>query len=595
MPACSPLDLAVEIPWPDLNAPDGSDERTLPSGNAALERVLCPRTGEVAPTTLVDLAERLLPPHGAAERSVMGTESNAEDGVSAADPHLTPSMQGITLAARFLAFRRGAKTTAPRDVLAALALACPASFAAAVMRRNPSAASALERRRKRLTKALAAVDADLVWLLALFGPHIHPGALSTVVPALRDLLGSPALRDSGVFMDANALTAHALHRIIPDSMIDAVLVDRDAHILVTDLLGEPQVDTVRGFLWRVFSATIGDDAVRDAYVDQVLSDAGIASSPLDGFFERHLPPRPPRSVSRRPLASDRAERGVIAMARLLPHQPSLVSLLVGKATLLGTDMAPAPILLSGGSAEERRAVLSTLATATDAAFVAVDAANLGGQADARFAVTGLLTNPRTLALPAAHPVVGTIILVDGCDDMFVHEDFELDWYRLQRVGAQRALAHLLTHGIPTPFMPTVWPQAPLFFVCGTDEDVPLTSWHSARAMVPALRDQLRERERMPVRASIALMVDLLRPFFLSRIRRPPSGAGRGPLPDRFEVPEATLAAAARLAHRRRASVQGARRAIEAAARRAVLRGEERESSARLVIAPDDLSAWDVTE
>lgn len=91
------------------------------------------------------------------------------------------------------------------------------------------------------------------------------------------------------------------------------------------------------------------------------------------------------------------------------------------------------------------------------------------------------------------------------------------------------------------------------------------------------------------------MVELLRRIFAPRALHPRLGFAASLLPDALEVPEATLAVAARLASERRGTLADARRVIEAAARRVVLGRARGESSERIVVTPDDLSARDLTE
>jgi hypothetical protein len=60
MSACSPLHLVMEIPWPDSRASSAGFDRTLPIGNAALDRVIFPGTEEGPPASTIFLAKRLL-------------------------------------------------------------------------------------------------------------------------------------------------------------------------------------------------------------------------------------------------------------------------------------------------------------------------------------------------------------------------------------------------------------------------------------------------------------------------------------------------------------------------------------------------------
>jgi hypothetical protein len=125
--------------------------------------------------------------------------------------------------------------------------------------------------------------------------------------------------------------------------------------------------------------------------------------------------------------------------------------------------------------------------------------------------------------------------------------------------------------------------------------VNLRAWHSGRGVLPALCDQLGEQVQLPDRPSIALMVELLRPIFAPRKFHARLGFAASSLPDALEVPEATLAVAARLANAHRGTVADARRIIETAARRIVMNRAHGESAARVAVTPDDLSATDLSE
>jgi hypothetical protein len=595
MPACSSLDLVIEIPWPDADASVETSDRTLPPSSATLDRVIFPRDEESPPVSAIHLAARLLQPPAAERPIAVHTQLQASQFEWASALRVAPSVAGIVLAARFLAFRRGAKRTAPGDAVAAMVLACSASFADAFGNGTPVAV-AFEHHRRHAMTTTSPADRDIVWLLAMFGPHIHPSRLRGVIPELRTLLGPGTLHHLSAFTEANAFTAHVLRRILPGTLIETALADRDSRRLVTDVLHGPHIEDVWAFLLRVFRATLAHVDGIDGYADQVLADAGIAKPPAAAEGERVSSSRPPQDVVRRASVRERADRATIAMTRLLPHHPHLVSLLVGKAALLGTELPPSPILLSGGSAAARRTVLRTLARASDAAFVLVHASSIAGYADAPSGATILLSSTESIDFPLHLPTAaGSIVVIDGCDALLTHEDFDTDAQRTQRLGAQRILAHLLAHGVPTSMQATLWPQSPVFFICCTDDEVNLRAWHSGRGVLPALRDQLGDRVQLPDRPSIALMVELLRPIFAPRKLHPRLGFAASLLPDALEVPEATLAVAARLASAHRGTVADARRVIETAARRIVMSRAHGESASRVAVTPDDLSASDLEE
>jgi hypothetical protein len=314
------------------------------------------------------------------------------------------------------------------------------------------------------------------------------------------------------------------------------------------------------------------------------------------MIEGEASPRPPVDVIPKTSARERADRATLAMTRLLPHEPHIVSVLVGKAALLGTDLPPSAILLSGASAEARRTLLRTLARATDSAVVFVNASSIVGHTDATSCANALLSNSDSIDFPLHLPTAaGSIVVIDGCDALLTHEDFDYDWQRMQRIGAQRVLAHLLAHGVPTSMPATPWPHSPAFFVCCADDDVNLRAWRSGRGVLPALRAQLGDRVQLSDRTSIALMVDLLRPIFARRAYHQGLGFAASSSPDALEVPEATLAVAARLANAHRGTVADARRIIETAARRIVMRRAHGEDTTHVAVTPDDLSASDLSE
>jgi hypothetical protein len=502
---------------------------------------------------------------------------------------------GIVLAARFLAYQRGAKGAAPRDAVAAMVLACSASFALTLGDKTPVAA-AFEHHRRHSIRTTSAADTDTVWLLAMFGPHIHPSCLGTVIPQLRAVLDCNILHHAHRFSEANTLTTHVLRRVLPGALIEASLADRKSRRLTTDAVEGPHIEDVRTFLVRVLRATLAHLRVIDDYADQILADAGIAKPPVDPAIEGEASPRPPQDLVLKPSARERADRATLAMTRLLPHEPHIVSVLVGKAALLGTDLPPSAILLSGASAEARRTLLRTLARATDSAVVFVDASRIVGHTDAASSANALLSNSDSIDFPLHLPTAaGSIVVIDGCDTLLIHEDFDYDWQRTQRIGAQRVLAYLLAHGVPTSMPATPWPHSPAFFVCCADDDVNLRAWRSGRGVLPALRDQLGDRVQLSDRLSIALMVELLRPIFARRAYHQRLGFAASSMPDALEVPEATLAVAARLASAHRGTVADARRVIETAARRIVMSRAHGESPARIAVTPDDLSASDLSE
>jgi hypothetical protein len=228
-----------------------------------------------------------------------------------------------------------------------------------------------------------------------------------------------------------------------------------------------------------------------------------------------------------------------------------------------------------------------VARATDAALVTVDASDLES-----------LPQARAIELPTDTRVTtGTIVLLEGIDHLRLLDDHDSDWQRAYRVDPQRALARLLAQGVPLTLGLALWPNAPAWFVCGSDAETgrgaASSSVGAAGGLLPALRDLLGDEGHL-WEESIPLMVELLRPLYRVAAGAGTAGAATTSPEDAIEVSGAAIVTAARLAYRRQCGVQGAQHAIEAAARRAVLRLPKGSVGIRIVIAPDDLSAGDVS-
>ena len=590
MPACYSLDLIVEIPWPDASVPEDALVPYLPQGSAALSGTIFPNRAGSGPSTLLDLAMQLFGAPATRARTIDWTGSRREAEARAIEQQRWPSVTGIILAARYLAFRRHAKQMAQGHALDALALACPASFAIELQAHSDAAALAFERRRQRAMQRADAVEREYVLLLATFGPSILPSSLSTLIPQLIRLFDPNILHQTTMFTDAHAMTRHLLRRTLPGSRAEAVLRNPERFVAATDAVMGMDIVHARTFVWRVFRTIIREADMVDVYVEQVLSGAGIEAPPVDYFLEDDGRPRALPHTAPTARLSARAARATTALTRLLPQQPHVVRVLAGKAALLGTDVRPSPLLLSGGTRAERECVLRAVAEATDTAFVAVDASQLLHLATP----TALFDRPQVTVLPTNRPhIIGTIVLLDGCDDLFGQGEIDYDGHRRQRTAAQRALAELLAGRVPVTLLLQEWPSAPILFICGADEEGPVHAWDARGDVVPVLRDQLSERVQLPSAPSLALMVELLRTL-LRREARGPSSAAEDMI-SRLEVPDETLVAAARLAQRKHAGVTGARHIVEAAARRAVLRQPTDDDPMSRVIAPDDLSGADLSD
>jgi hypothetical protein len=580
----SPLSLVVEVPWPSAPIDGHSTVRYLPLADGILEDTFFPRRRERAPASVEDLAVRLLDPKREARTASDVEESQQDCVVPGGTLDTVPSLTGLAYAARFVAFRRGLNHATRLDAILALSRASTPGLSEAVERLSSAAGSMLASRRHEAAKALSSLDDTIVWLLAMFGQRIHASAMGRVIPSLATLI-SLHQGDVDVLTDAKGLTTHLLGRILTDQQIGSLLAEYRKPYPVTLAIGGTPVESLSAFVRRLFRATIVcDEALLESLMLQVLGDAGIASEPRDELFDPPVrqaaaPPAPARD------STSRAASGVAAITKLVPEHPTLVNLLVSKAALLGRGVEPSPTLFAGGSVEARLFVLRTLAAATDASLVIVDASDIH-----------TLTQAQTVAKPAdGRMSSGTIVVIEGFDTLRVTDDWDYDLQRAHRLSTQRALAHLLTHGVPAAPILTLWPRSPAWFVCGSDADAdpasPFLRTGGSRGLIPALCNLLGDEVHLGD-LSIALMVELLRPFYEACGDSASGSDAANTQVDMIKVPDATIVSAARLAHRGRSGVHGARRAIEAAARRAVMRVASGEPPTRIVITPDDLSRDD---
>jgi hypothetical protein len=585
MPEFSRLSLVVEIPWVTSDDTGAPTVGYFPLADAALSHTVFPPRREQAPATLEALAFRLIDSRAdnqqaMASHALAGSSETVDDASS----H-SPSFTGIILAARFLAFQRRATWATLADGIAALKYVCPASVEAALQGRGLPATGG-SGTADEAPEALLVRVIEMVRLIATFGTLINASLLGRVILDLAQLLRVTCTSVDDL-TDARAFTARLLRRVLPAQLVEAQFADQASPGAVIDAVGGMLIESVQEFVRRVFLTTLAGDA-QQVYelVADVLDDAGLEWDPSERFMAESIR-RPAAKPPETREAGERASAGLAAMTRLLPAQPELASLLVGKAMLLGTGIEPSATLLTGGTSAARLVLLRALARATDAALVTVDASDIQS-----------LPQAHAIELPADTRVTtGTIVLVEGIDHLRLLDDHDSDWQQAHRVDPQRALARLLAQGVPLTFVLTLWPHAPAWFVCGSDAETGRgaagSSFGAAGSLLPALRDLLGDEGHLG-EVSIPLMLELLRPLYgvaagASTARTAMTSPG-----GTIEVSDAAIVTAARLAHRRQCGVQGARQAIEAAARRAVLRLPKGSVGNRIVIAPDDLSIGDVS-
>jgi len=584
MATFSPLSLVEEIPWVASDDAGAPTVGYLPQADAALSDAVLPPRREQAPTTLEALALRLLGPQAddrlaIAPRALQGSPETVGNASAR-----RPSFTGIVLAARFLAFHRGAEAATVADGIESLKYVCPASLAAALQ--HPGLTAPGSGTADDVPEAAPAGVIEIAQLIATFGTLINASLLGRVILDLAQLLrmSRSSVED---LTDARAFTAHLLRRILPAVLVEDQLTDRSSPCAVIDLIAGTLMESVQEFLGRIFLATLAVDVRSlDAFVKDVLDDAGLKWDPAERLVGAPVG-RPGATPPETREAAERASAGLAAMTRLIPAQPALARLLVGKAMLLGMGVEPSATLLTGGTTAARLLLLRAVARSTDAALVTVDASDIES-----------LPQAQAIELPADTRVTtGTIVLVEGIDQLRMLDDHDSDWQRAYRVDPQRSLARLLAQGIPLTLVLTLWPHAPAWFVCGSDAETgrgaASSSVGAAGGLLPALRDLLGDEGHL-WEVSIPLMVELLRPLYRVAAGAATARATTTSPGDAIEVSDATIVTAARLAYRRQCGVQGARQVIEAAARRAMLRLPTGSVGTRIVIAPDDLSTGDVS-
>lgn len=579
-----PLHLCLEIPWSGSATPpsasNGPDGR-LPYASRALTEVLFPHGAGSGPDSVAALQERI-------------RDAERADGVPEAHHVLSPppladesterlpSPLGVLYAARYLAFRRAARATEACDVAVALACAGAEDFVPTT-----------DRARSKPDQT----DADIAFLIAHFGHAICSSALGTVVPQLARLVALEERDHRRLLLDARWLTQQALRDVVPSLLLQRTLALADLPIATRDTLKGRSIETVREFLRRVFRETLNThEATIKKWLDQLQTYTEIDNEAEPDIFaeERALAaelPSIPTLTTR-----ERTERGRATMNRLLPSQPKLRDLLLGKAMLLGSGVPPTAVLLSGGTAEARRVLLRELARATGAAFACTHAARMLGFRDHVTCAQQLFGTVDSFVLPTdGRTPVGTIMLIEGCEILLSTADDDYGYQRIDRLNGQQALAVLLDIGPPATLYTQGWPLFPWLVVCAMSPDGDLRPWRQgageAGGWIEALTAQFGDPAAL-ADLSVGLMMEILAPVF----RTPTNLAATGPdgVRDghRLEIPLATVISAARMAHRRKGTAEDARRLLEAAARRIVLRTAEAVDESRPVVAPDDLQDED---
>jgi hypothetical protein len=595
---CPPLLLDVEILWPDdasLRNGVAARPRPLPVASPALRDLVFPRRPEDAPASLLALAVRLVAPptHAAPTPNAPTPAILRAEPLDLPGPPDAPTLAGIAIAARYSALQRGADEASTDDALAALYVAADRRVAASLAEFSRAAVAAVATRGAAAARHLTPDARAVVWWLARYGLAIALARLGEVMPVLMTVLGCPVGEEAERLTAPTAFARALLRRLVPPQAVDRLLVEHPRVYSVAEAIAGTPIESARVFLQRVCYASMNRDVgAINMYVLQLLDEAGGAPDErvddADGVRQTsggrvHL-----RTIHAR------ATDARAALSPLLPAHGALAEALVGKAALLGTGVQPSPAWLIGQSREARLLLLRTLARATDAALVTLEARDVISNghldADALLARVHLVEQPDEPGMTS-----GTIFVVDGSDDLRVSD--EVDAERLPRLAGQRTVAQWIAQGVPITSTLPEWPRAPVWFVCSADGAARREGRFSLEtdggfltALHAHVRDELKLGE-----LSIAFLVELLRPRCRANAEIAAVMPTLLPRLATVEVPEVTLATAARLAHAQHSDERAAWRAIEAAAARAVLRRAREVTDTRLVIAPDDLSVADIHE
>jgi hypothetical protein len=578
--------LTATIRWSD--ARDAAVVGLLPPFGATLLQSYQSQLERAGPRALLAVAiGELIPDGGDPEYAVADVERSITEFVDRLDNTCGPSDHGLALAARYLAYSRGASTAARRDVKDAITLIASREFAYQLEVWQPVCHQSIEPVMQDDQRTHAPQPSCEAELMAALGPYVRQVAVGSVIPALSRYL------DHGrqIVVPIASLSAGGFARALLTEQTTFLVMDRDIRVdaralSIDDALSGCVFGNVDDLLEFLFVGTIVDINFASDYVVAVRRrDEGAVRDPFARAITR--PSRPPLPAR---LAGAR-----VVMHRLLDEQPLLADLLATKAALIGSSVSPAPLLLMGGDRMERRELFRALAVAVGIRVVTVNVAGLAEIVDRSTQLAGMIATAGQSAMMDPSVTDGVILVLEGLEALHVESMPDLnsfEWHREHRLAAQRALATFLQTGVAeVGLFSAPWINGPLWIVCCQAESAP--GWRHAQSgvdragLIPDLQDCLQETVRFGP-PSVSAMVSILRNDFAEATEV------RGEDAERFgdvavTVPEATLWTAAHISLRQKASARFARVVIEAAIRRALLRLDGPSSANAIVIAPDDLS------
>jgi hypothetical protein len=587
MSSALPIEImTATIRWSE--ARDAAIDGLLPPFGATLLQAYQSQLEHAGPRALLAVAIReLIPDHDDLAFTDAEVERSTIEFVERLDNGCSPSDHGLALAARYLAYTRGAITAAHRDVMDAISLIASREFADLLEVWRPVCQQSIEVLKQDYHRTHAPRQSCEAEVLAAIGPYIRQCAVGSVIPALSRYL------DHGrqIVGPIASLSAGALARALLTEQTTFLVVDRDMRadaraLSIGEALDGCGFDNVDDVLEFLFVKTIADVRLASDYV--------VAVRRRDEGAEPSLFARTIMRQTRPPLPTRLADARVV-MHRQLDEQPLLADVLAAKAALIGSSVSPAPLLMIGGDRIERRELFRALAVAVGIRVVTVNIAGLAEIVDRSTQLASMIATAGHSTMIDPLATGGVILVLEGLEALHVESMPDLssfEWHREHRLAAQRALATFLQTGVVEVGLFSVpWINGPLWIVCCQAESAP--GWSHAGSgldgagLIPELQDCLQETVRLGP-PSVRAMVSMLQKDFAEE--RTLRGEDDQLADDiTVTVPDATLWTAAHIARRRKESVRFARVLIEAAIRRALMQREGQSSANAIVIAPDDLA------
>jgi hypothetical protein len=586
MSSALPIEImTATIRWSESRDP--AADGLLPPFGATLLQAYQSQLEPAGPRALLAVAVReLIPDSDDPANADAEVERSTREFIERLDDAFGPSDHGLALAARYLAYTRGAITATPRDVMDAISLIASREFAYLLEVWRPVCQQSIELLRQDYHRTHAPRQSCEAEVLAAIGPYIRQYAVGSVIPALSRYLDHARQ----VVGPIASLSAGALARALLTEQTTFLVVDRDLRADAREQSIDEALDgcvfgNVDHLLEFLFVKTIADVRLASDYAVAVRRRDEVAEPSL--FARAIMRPLRPSLPAR--LADAR-----VVMHRLLDEQPAIADLLAAKAAFVGSSVSPAPLLMIGGDRMERRELFRALAVAVGIRVVTVNIAGLAEIVDRSTQLTSMIATAGHSTMIDPLATDGVILVLEGLEAFHVDAMPDLsavEWHREHRLAAQRALATFLQTAVAEAGLFSVpWISGPLWIVCCQAEPAP--GWSHAGSgldgagLIPELQDCLQETVRLGP-PSVRAMVSMLRQIF-EEVASEREDTDEVANECSVIVPEATIWTAAHIAKKHKASIRFARVVIEAAIQRALLRREGRSDANAIIIAPDDL-------